>query len=256
VAQRIRESTGAEVQLEIADLSRMGDVDALVRRLLRQGEPLDVLINNAGALYNARRETAEGVEMSFATLLLSPFVLTEALHPLLKAARGSRVINVSSGGMYTQRVHLDDLEFARGRFDGAKAYARAKRGLVDLAEVWARQWASEGIVVHSMHPGWADTPGVVESLPSFHRWTRPLLRTAEEAAEGLTWLAASAQVAESTGLFWLDCLPRTTAVFPGTRSSLGTQRKMVAALAGYAHRLLPGADYLSHTLQGVSSFSS
>lgn len=135
-------------EIEIADMSLVGDIEALAARLLDRGEAIDVLINNAGALFNERQLSLEGIEMSFATLLLGPYVLTEKLHPLLKKAGKSRVINVSSGGMYTQALALDDPESAKD-FQGDIAYARAKRGLVDITEVWAEKWAADGIVVQA-----------------------------------------------------------------------------------------------------------
>ena len=112
-------------------------------------------------------------------------MLTEGLRPLLKQAaraRGvARVVNVLSGGMYTQKIHVDDLESKRGEYSGSVAYARAKRGLLIVTEEWARRWAKDGIVVNAMHPGWADTPGVVSALPEFHRVTE---KSAAHAGRG------------------------------------------------------------------------
>jgi NAD(P)-dependent dehydrogenase (short-subunit alcohol dehydrogenase family) len=78
---------------------------------------------------------------------------------------------VASGGMYAQRISVSDLQSAHGTYDGAKAYARTKRGQVILTELWAGALAPCGVVVHSMHPGWADTPGVSTSLPRFYSGT-------------------------------------------------------------------------------------
>jgi short-subunit dehydrogenase len=118
--------------------------------------------------------------------------------------------------MYATGLVLDDLQYAQGAYDGSRAYARAKRGLVTLTEMWAQRLKDSGVVVHAMHPGWADTPGVAGSLPAFHAITRRFLRTAEEGADTITWLAAAEEAAKVTGLFWLDREPHTTHVFPGT----------------------------------------
>ncbi len=224
-------------RIELADLSVIADVRALVNRLLARGEAIHVLINNAGALFNQRVVTAEGIEQSFATLLLSPYILTEGLEPLLKKAVHARVINVASGGMYTQAVNLHDLESDQEDYNGSKAYARAKRGLVDLSELWAKAWQAEGITVHAMHPGWADTPAVSHSLPKFYEKTKPWLRTPEQGADTIVWLAAAPEAAETTGLFWLDRTPHSTAIFPKTRSSLATQLELRKQLEGYRDRL-------------------
>jgi NAD(P)-dependent dehydrogenase (short-subunit alcohol dehydrogenase family) len=108
----------------------------------------------------------------------------------------------------------------RDGYNGTKAYARAKRAQVTLAEMWAETLRSDRIAVHAMHPGWADTPGVRRSLPTFRRITGPLLRDAEQGADTLVWLAADdgAPLA-ATGRFWLDRRPRPIHRLASTRRS-------------------------------------
>ena len=112
-----------------------------------------------------------------ATLVVGPFALIGGLLPLLARTPGSRVIAVTSGGQYAQAIDLDDLEYCRGAYDGTRAYARAKRAQVSLIREWARRLGAAGIRFNSMHPGWADTPGLSEALPGFARLMGPLLRT-------------------------------------------------------------------------------
>ena len=76
--------------------------------------------------------------------------------------------------------------------------------------MWAEQLADRGVTVSAMHPGWADTPGVADSLPTFHKITKPFLRTPAEGADTIVWLAASDAAAGQTGLFWHDRRPRST----------------------------------------------
>lgn len=205
VARSLRSDTGNQrITVEVADLGLMKDVHALGDRLLKAGKPVDMLINNAGALFNPRQQTAEGLEKSFALLLLGPYILTEALRPLLAAAESPRVVNVLSGGMYSQKIRPGDLQSSKGSYSGSVAYARAKRGLMILTEEWAQAWANDGIVVNAMHPGWADTPGVETALPAFYRITRKLLRSPEEGADTAVWLATSTEAGEVSGKFWLD----------------------------------------------------
>jgi dehydrogenase/reductase SDR family protein 12 len=223
------------VETAIADLSLMGDVRALAQELLARYPRIDVLINNAGALYNTRQETVEGIERTLATDLLGPFLLTEHLLPRLAQSRPARVINVSSGGMYTQAIVPDDLAFARTPYNGAQAYARAKRGLVILTALWAETWGPRGVAVHAMHPGWVNTSGLREALPVFFRWLRPWLRTPSQGADTISWLAAAPEAAHTGGLFWLDRRPRTAHVFPGTRETSamrGVFWQALCALAG------------------------
>ena len=183
----------------------------LCERLRARGQSIDVLINNAGALFNDYAETEEGIERSAALLLLSPWQLTESLLPLLKNhAQPARVINVVSGGMYTQKLRCDELVMTPDKYNGSVAYARAKRALSVLTEFWAEAWSENNIVVNSMHPGWADTPGVQTALPGFRRVTKRVLRSPAEGADTIVWLARAREANQVSGKLFLDREPRTT----------------------------------------------
>ncbi len=226
VVESIRRETGnSKLRAEIADLSEMEQIRALADRI---EAPVHILVNNAGVLLPERSETREGFETSFATNLLGHFLLTNLLASKLE--RPARIVNVSSGGMYTQRIRLDDLQMKRGRYDGAVAYARAKRGQVILTELWAAALHGRGVVVHSMHPGWADTPGVSDSLPRFYKLTKPLLRTPAQGADTIVWLCASDAAGQSTGQFWHDRRPRPTHRFAKTRESPEERESLWARL--------------------------
>ncbi|WP_439107413.1 SDR family NAD(P)-dependent oxidoreductase [Congregibacter sp.] len=234
VVNELQAETGnTAIRHELADLSIMADVDALADRLLKNGKPIDVLVNNAGALFNDWNTTSEGLEQSFALLLLSPWRLTRALHPLLKAAGDSRVVNVVSGGMYSQRLSVDRLEAIPENYAGATAYARCKRALTVVTEEWAESWADDGIVVNAMHPGWADTPGVESALPAFHTLTRLILRTPEEGADTIVWLAAASEAGGVSGKLFLDREPRTTHLLSRTREDAAEREKLMAFMEGF-----------------------
>ena len=149
LVSNLKKQTGNEhIGLEIADLSVMSDVHALADRLLEKNEPIDMLINNAGALFNPRQQTAEGFEKSFALLLLSPYILTEALKPLLDQSESPRIVNVLSGGMYTQKIDVDDLQSQHGAYSGSVAYAatRMPEGMDGLStrfafKILSKVWA-------------------------------------------------------------------------------------------------------------------
>ena len=100
---------------------------------------LDVVIDNAGAIFPERTTSPDGIEATFATMVLGPFALVAGLLPLLRRTGGARVIAVTSGGMYAQPLRLDDLQWARRPFDGTRAYAQAKRAQVALMREWARR---------------------------------------------------------------------------------------------------------------------
>ena len=234
VKELISKTGNDKIRAEIADLSLMADVDKVIARLKQSGEPVDVLINNAGALFNPRGETTEGLEQSFALLLLGPYRLTEGLYPLLKKAskaRGeARVINVVSGGMYSQKLRVWDLENKEEKYSGSVAYARCKRALMIKTEQWAEDWAGDNIVVNAMHPGWADTPGVESALPEFHKLTRLVLRTPEEGADTINWMAIATEAGKISGKLFLDREPRTTHLSASTRESEESREKLRNAL--------------------------
>lgn len=227
----IAAATGSDnLASEVAELSLKADVRDLANRLLEREKTIHILVNNAAVLPSKRELTSEGLETAFATDLLSPFLLTELLLPKMRSSAPARVINVLSGGMYLSGVDVDDLENARGKYDGSRAYARAKRGLMILTEHWASRLEGAGVTVNAMHPGWADTPGVRESLPGFHKITRSVLRTPEQGADTIVWLAASPEAAGHTGKFWLDREPHLSAIFPGTAGSRSQRIQLINEL--------------------------
>jgi NAD(P)-dependent dehydrogenase (short-subunit alcohol dehydrogenase family) len=238
-----------DIHVGVCDLSRLASVRSFAGRFPSRASRLDVLVNNAGAMTETRELSADGIERTFATNVIGPFALTGRLIELLQASAPARIINVSSGGMYTQRIRVDDLQSANGRFDGAAVYARSKRAEVILTEMWAQRLAGSGVTVHAMHPGWADTPGIRSSLPGFYRVTRPLLRTPAEGADTIVWLGAAAEPALRSGLFWHDRRPRPVYLLPRTRETPAERASLWAqcvALSGWnADVAQPTADTTS-----------
>jgi NAD(P)-dependent dehydrogenase (short-subunit alcohol dehydrogenase family) len=225
----------ADVASYLADLSSLADVRRLVDEVLEREPRLDVLVHNAGALLSERMLSADGHEMTFATMVLGPFALTEGLRPLLERTGGARVITVSSGGMYAQKLAIDDLE-SEHEYRGSVTYARAKRAQVVLTELWAQRDPSRTVVFHSMHPGWAATPGVHDALPRFERVLGPRLRSPDEGADTIAWLAVADEPTHSSGRFWLDRRPRGTHRLPSTRESPEDRARLWEAVAGAVAR--------------------
>lgn len=217
---------GARLSIEECDVSRLESVRTFAADFRTRQPALHVLVHNAGVMSDHRVVTEDGNELTLATHVLGPFLLTSLLTAELRAARPGRVIWVSSGGMYAQRLPADDLQYQRGKYRGATAYARAKRMQVVLAEQWAQRLPAADTLVHSMHPGWAGTAGVASSLPGFYRATKPLLRTAEQGADTAVWLAAAEATSIGTGRFWHDRTPRPTHYLSRTRET-GTERELL-----------------------------
>jgi dehydrogenase/reductase SDR family protein 12 len=222
-----RECREDRVHLAVVDVSSL----ASIRRFVREFSPshVDVLVHNAGVLPHERHVTDDGVELTFATNVLGPFALTGLLLERLAHSTDARVIFVASGGLYLQRLDLSLLSVDAGRFDGTRAYANAKRAQVVLAHILADRFSIElPITFASMHPGWADTTAVRTSLPKFHSVMRHVLRSSEEGADTVVWLAASDRARGTLGAFWFDRRVATQYPLPWTRESPVVRQKLFA----------------------------
>ncbi len=225
--ERIVERTGnARVVLEVLDVSDLADVDRVGEKL--SGDAVDILVHNAGVLPDERILTKDGLELTFATHVAGPHRLTRWLRPRLTESEDARMVWVSSGGMYSRRLDLDDLDWSERRYDGVAAYAQTKRMQVILAHLWSRELAAGpgAVAVNAMHPGWADTPAVESSLPTFYKITKNFLRTPAEGADTVVWLAASAAGRERTGAFFFDRVARSPYWLPWTRESKADRERL------------------------------
>jgi len=217
-ARELRRETGSRrIRVATLDVSDFASIRRFVAGF--RAAHVDVLVHNAGVLPERRIETEDGNELTLATNVLGPLLLTALLLPKLRASADARVIFVSSGGMYTQRLSLQDPQWLARDFDGVVAYAQTKRMQVVLAEILAERLRHEGVSVNAMHPGWADTRAVQTSLPRFHALTRSILRPPAEGADTVLWLAASDAARGQSGHFWFDRAARATHFLPGTREA-------------------------------------
>lgn len=236
LAARLTQQFGNErISAAVAD---MGDLDAVrtaAGSIASEHATIDVLIHNAGSLFNERRTQPDGTETTMAVHVVGPFLMTGLM--LDSLGEGSRVITMSSGGMYTVPLTISGIEMDPESYKGPTQYAIAKRAQVTLNEMWAERRPE--VRFHAMHPGWADTPGVVDSLPGFHRLVGPFLRSPEQGADTMVWLASDdgLPLAE-TGKFWLDRRVRDTHKLARTRRSDTAERRgrlweWVAGRAGW-----------------------
>ncbi len=210
VRQIRREVPGADVRPVACDVSSLREVRAFAERFQREERRLDVLVNNAGVMPDQRRRSVDGHELMFATHVLAPFALIEGLRELLERAAPARVINVSSGGLYSASIPQGDVQSEQASYSPKRLYARTKREEVVITEQWAERLRAAGVVVHAMHPGWVDTEGVREWLPVFRALTRPIIRTSEQGADTIVWLGAAPEPLAGSGKFWHDRRARPT----------------------------------------------
>ena len=206
-------NTPVFVRAEMGDLESVRSACAAIQQRFTH---IDVLIHNAGALLNTRQVSPQGIEQTIASHVVGPFLMTTLLLPLM---HGGRVVTVSSGGMYSSGLPAfnngETLEMPVHKYGGSKQYAIAKRAQVTLTQMWSKREPQTEFV--SMHPGWADTPGVQESIPGFRRVTAPILRSASEGADTIAWLAAVNPLPGASGTFWSDREVRPTHKTPQSR---------------------------------------
>jgi len=199
---------------EVLDLADFASVRAFARRQLDADAPLDAIVHNAGALFDSRAETVDGLERTYQIHVVSPFMLTALLLPELTERSASRVVTVTSGGMYAEKLVAGRVD-SPGDYRGTVAYARAKRAQVVLTREWARRFGDRGVSFHVAHPGWALTPGVESSLPGFRKLMGPILRDADQGAETTTFLALADDL-PTDGRLWHDRRARSEHKVPWT----------------------------------------
>lgn len=198
---------------DITDLQAIDDAINVLRDDIKSDllPPISCLIHNAGVLPLTQSFSSTGHEQAVAAHLIGPMRLTHALFHCM--AEGGRVIFMSSGGMYfaplsVKKMLAYNVE-TQDSYDGVLAYALTKRAQVELAKSLHERYRSSGVSVdvQSIHPGWADTPGVESSLSAFHQKMSGRLRTSTEGALPTEWLCHTPPLTESH--FWFDWAPRS-----------------------------------------------
>jgi NAD(P)-dependent dehydrogenase (short-subunit alcohol dehydrogenase family) len=217
----------------VADMGELASVRKAAFEIAATEHRIDVVVDNAGAMFPERGESPDGIERTLAVMVVGPFAFVSGLLPVLWGTSGARVISVSSGGQYAQAVNLDDLEWRTEPFDGTRAYARAKRVQVAVMREWARR--TRGAVAFvAMHPGWADTPGLAASLPGFANLMGPILRSPDEGVDTLVWLATAADPSNVSGGFFHDRRSRPFDRVPWTRLRTEDRRRLWDLVVGLA----------------------
>jgi dehydrogenase/reductase SDR family protein 12 len=206
---RNREKVEADLKpyFHVLDMGNIKQVYAFAKNEVKSG--IDLLIHNAGGMPNTLTLTAEGNEAMFASQVLGPYTLTRALADMGKLNPGCRIIFVSSGGMYAQKLDLSDLTFAKRPYNKYTGYANAKRAQVILGEKLSQKYPN--FCVSTMHPGWVDTPGVEASMPLFRKLINTRLRSPDEGADTVIWLATTSDT--PSGKFWFDRAEAPTTLF-------------------------------------------
>jgi len=233
---RLRErGPGVEHRAYYADLSRLADAKRVAAEIAAAEPRVDVLINNAGALFNTRQVTPDGLERTFATNHMPYFLLTHGLRERLLASAPARVVNTSSDAHRRGTLDFDDLQSARD-YNGLKVYGLSKLCNILYTRELARRSAGTGVTANSLHPGFVATRFGDQSggpLAFVIRVAKLFALSKEKGAETIVYLASSPEVATiSGGYFYQNQLatPNRAAQDDAAAERLWTETRKLAGL--------------------------
>jgi retinol dehydrogenase-14 len=200
-------ATGADVSSLLSDFSRQSEVRRLAEEALRRYDRIDVLVNNAGAVFKDRTMTKDGIEATFAVNHLGYFLLTQLLLDRIRESAPARIVNVASIGHRRGTMEFDDLYFDRG-YSLMRAYARSKLANVLYTRLLAQKLAGTGVTANCLHPGAVDT-AIWSGAPL---WAKPLIAlfrkfafiSAEEGGRRIVELVTGPQFSDTTGEYFED----------------------------------------------------
>ncbi len=210
-SQQIQQQTGnPAVEFVPADLSSQAEIRQLAQHFKSRYQRLDVLVNNAGAMFAQRQESVDGLEMTFALNYLGYFLLANLLLDTLKASAPARIINVSSRSHARAKINFDDLQ-SRSNYEGLKAYAHSKLAIVLFTYELARRLEGSGVTANTLHPGIVATnfsknnhggDGLAGLAMRLFRFA---FLSPEQGAQTSIYLATSPQVAGMSGKYFVKC---------------------------------------------------
>ena len=217
-----------------ADLARLAEMKRVADEIANREPPIDLLINNAGALYGARRLTEDGLEYTFALNHMSYFVVTAGLRERLLASGAARIVNTASAAHQGATLDFDDLQSAKS-FGARRAYSCSKLCNILFTRELARRLHGTGVTANCLHPGFVATRFADESggLISRMAWLAKLFAIPpSEGAQTIIYLASSPEVASVTGKYFYKCHPTMpSALGLDDRAALALWQRS-AALAG------------------------
>jgi NAD(P)-dependent dehydrogenase (short-subunit alcohol dehydrogenase family) len=202
---------GIEHRVHYADLSLIAEMKRVAGDIAKTESRIDVLINNAGAMFESRRVTRDGLEQTFALNHMSYFVITQELHDLLIASAPARVINTSSEAHRRNQLDFDDLQASKN-YTGFRVYGRSKLANILFTRELARRLAGTGVIANCLHPGFVNTRFGDEGTGWFStgfRLVKKFAITPEKGAETIVYLASSPEASDVTGEYFYQCRPKT-----------------------------------------------
>jgi NAD(P)-dependent dehydrogenase (short-subunit alcohol dehydrogenase family) len=235
VVSKLREmAPGINHSIHYADLSRLQEMKRVAAEIAAAEPRIDVFINNAGALFNSRQVTEDGLELTFALNHMSYFVMAHGLRERLVASAPSRVINTASDAHKGNQLDFNDLQ-SSGSYRGMKVYGRSKLCNILFTRELARRWAGTHVTVNTLHPGFVSTRFGDESGGFFSyvvRAAKLFAISPEKGAETIVYLASSDAVTRVSGQYFYKC--RVASPTPEAQDDAAAQRLWAetAKLAG------------------------
>lgn len=203
---------GAAHAVHFADLSSIAEMKRVAGEIAAAEPSIDVLVNNAGAVFLSRRESADGLEMTFAVNHMAYFVMTNILLPNLRA--GARIVSTASDAHRAAKLDFADLQFAARKYASFTAYGTSKLCNIQFTRELAKRLAGTGIAANCLHPGFVGTRfGSNNATGVFSRMLRGAIMSfgisPEEGAKTIVYLASSAEVDGKSGGYYYKCAPST-----------------------------------------------
>ena len=204
--KRLAAKSAAPHRYYEADLSRLAEMKRVGAEIAADSPRIDVLVNNAGAMFSSRNVTADGLEMTFALNHMSYFVLTNALLDKLKASAPARIVNTASAAHLGAKLDFDDLQGERN-YSGFRAYGRSKLCNILFTRELARRLQGTGVTANCLHPGFVATRfgdqsgGMIGRLFPFFKLFG---RSPDKGGDTIVYLASSPEVASDSGLYFFD----------------------------------------------------
>lgn len=208
---RLPNHSGAPHSIYYGDLSRISESKRIAAEIAAVEPRIDVLINNAGALFGTRQLTADNLEKTFATNHMAYFVLTLGLKASLRAAAPARVVSTASAAHKGYTLDFDDLQAAKG-YSAIRAYGRSKLCNILFTRELTRRWNETGVTANCLHPGFVATRFGDDSggfLSGVVRIAKAFAIVPEKGAETIVFLASSPEVAAISGEYFYQCRPAT-----------------------------------------------
>jgi NAD(P)-dependent dehydrogenase (short-subunit alcohol dehydrogenase family) len=211
LARLRRDDTGRSHSVHYGDLSRISEMKRLALEIAAAEPRIDVLINNAGAMFGSRHVTEDNLELTFAINHMAYFVLTRGLRERLLGSSPARIINTASGAHKGRVLDLEDLQSTKG-YSAVDVYGRSKLCNILFTRELARRWAGQGVTANCLHPGFVATrfgDGSGAFLSRAVRVAKIFAISPEKGAETIVYLASSPDVASISGEYFHQCRPAT-----------------------------------------------